>query len=94
MRLPNIISFDETEYGHLPGKPLEDGIQKLFFWNRNDVTKSTSFYNSFSQLILNLLSICPKDSNRRLRRVLEPKYYAFRRWLDIPIIIWDLRLDA
>lgn len=31
MRLPNIISFDETEYGHLPGKPVEDGIQKQFF---------------------------------------------------------------
>ena len=24
-----------------------------------------------------------------LRMVMEPKYYAFRRWLDTPIIIWQ-----
>lgn len=48
MRLPNIISFDETEYGHLPGKPVEDGIQKQFFWDKHDVTKPfLSWYSTY-----------------------------------------------
>ena len=30
-----------------------------------------------------------EESNHLLRMVLEPKYYAFRRWLYTPIILWE-----
>ena len=33
--------------------------------------------------------LCPRDPITLPRMVMEPKYYAFRRWLDIPIIIWE-----
>ena len=32
----------------------------------------------------------PRDpGSPKLRMVMEPKYYAFRRWLYTPIIIWQ-----
>ncbi len=37
----------------------------------------------------NNLTIVPRDLAHLLRKVMEPKDYAFRRWLDTPIIIWQ-----
>ena len=45
--------------------------------------------NSLGGKVVDTITLLPMASNHLLRMVMEPKYYAFRRWLDTTIIIWE-----
>ena len=76
---------------------LWDWLLKLdthsLHWHMNLDLPDVIFQVGGPQKVL-LFSQCQKQSSlgvlaHLLRMVREPEYYAFRRWLDTPIIIWE-----